>query len=69
MGGKRSGKQRGRGERGEGGEEEVEVRWKMACLVGLHFSSLTPCLSPLHPLLTADLKNRLVKVKGHQGLR
>ena len=24
------------GERGEGREEEVEVRWKMAYLVGLH---------------------------------
>ena len=53
------------GREGRGGE--VEVRWKMACLVGLH-SLLTPCLSPLHPLLTADLKNRLVEVKGHQGL-
>ena len=68
MGGKKQmWEKRSRGRRGE--RRGGEVRWKMVYLVGLHFSSLTPCLSPLHPLLTADLKNRLVKVERHERLR
>ena len=51
------------------GAEEGEVRWKWLVLLGIHFLPPTSLsFSSLHSLLTADLKNRLVEVEGHQGL-